>query len=68
MRGVVTVGAAALLLAGCHKEPDFNARFDKAQHELEASAKAIDRDIAASASASDAGSATQEAGEQAPPT
>ncbi len=68
MRRTVAVCTLALLLAGCHKEPDFNERFDKAQHELEASAKSIDRDIAASASASDAASATQEAVEPAPTT
>ena len=56
MRGAVIAGLiAALALGGCSRKPDFNQRYDAARHQLEASAAAIDRDIAASASAGDPG-------------
>ena len=37
-----------LLLAACDKEPDFDARYDKAAKEIEARAKVMDTDIAKS--------------------
>lgn len=38
---------AALLLAGCRSEPSFDERFDKASQEVEARARAMDKDVAA---------------------
>ena len=35
-----------LLLAACHREPDFDERYDKAAAEIEARAKAMDADVA----------------------
>ena len=35
-----------LLIAACGKEPDFDARYDKAAQEIETRAKAMDADIA----------------------
>lgn len=46
-----------LLLLGCGRQPDFDERYAKASQQLEASATAIDAEIAASASASDAAAA-----------
>ncbi|MDR6832025.1 MULTISPECIES: hypothetical protein [unclassified Sphingopyxis] len=43
-----------LLLMGCKDEPDFEARYDKAAEEIEARAKAMDADIAASEAAAKA--------------
>lgn len=49
----------ALVLSGCGRnQPDFGERYEAARQQLEASATAIDHDIAASASASDAAAAT----------
>ncbi len=49
----------ALVLSGCGRnQPDFGERYETARQQLEASATAIDHDIAASASASDAAAAT----------
>lgn len=39
---------ALFLLTGCKDEPDFEMRYDKAAEEIEARAKAMDADIAAS--------------------
>ncbi|WP_033072935.1 hypothetical protein [Sphingopyxis sp. MWB1] len=36
---------ALLTLAACQREPDFDTRFDEAQAEIEARAKALDADI-----------------------
>ena len=35
-----------LLLAACHREPDFDERYDKAAKEIEARARTMDADIA----------------------
>lgn len=48
------------LLAACEKEPKFEDRFDKANQEIEARAKAMDADIAA------ADKAAKDAGEEEP--
>ena len=37
-----------LLLAACHQEPSFDERYDKAAKEIDARAKAMDKDIAES--------------------
>ena len=50
------------LLAACEKEPKFEDRFDKANQEIEARAKAMDADIAA------ADKAAKDAGEAEPKT
>jgi hypothetical protein len=59
MRRAKTVLAVlALLLFDCgRKQPDFDERYATARQKLEASAAAIDNDIVASASASDAAAA-----------
>ena len=44
MRGVLLF--LPLLLAACHREPDFDERYDKAAKEIEARAKTMDADIA----------------------
>ncbi|MGH6649802.1 MAG: hypothetical protein ACREB7_01595 [Sphingopyxis sp.] len=49
-----------LLLAACKEEPKFEDRFDKAEKEIGARAKAMDADIAA------ADKAAREAGEGTP--
>ena len=66
MRGAGTgLALLALLLAGCErKPPDFDQRYDHARTQLEASAAAIDRDIAASASASDAADTAPDAAQK----
>jgi len=47
-----------LLLAACKEEPKFEDRFDKAEKEIDARAKAMDADIAAAdKAAKDAGEA-----------
>lgn len=48
MRRAVFLLTAPLLLAACHKEPDFEERYHKAAEEIEARAKAMDADIAKS--------------------
>ncbi|MBC7160119.1 MAG: hypothetical protein H5U21_08745 [Porphyrobacter sp.] len=48
---------AAILLAGCRQEPDFDERYDKAQAAIRARAAAIDRDLAAAAREARAGAA-----------
>ncbi len=60
MRSAMIAGAiagliAGLALGGCSRKPDFNQRYDAARHQLEAAAAAMDRDIAASATAGDPG-------------
>lgn len=45
---------APFLLTACNKEPDFDERYDKAAQEVEARAKAMDADIAASEAAAKA--------------
>ena len=54
----------ALVLFGCRKQPDFDQRYTAARQKLEASAAAIDNEIVASASASDAAAATKTGSEQ----
>ena len=52
----------ALLLGGCgRQQPDFDERYATARQKLEASAAAIDHELAASASASDAAAASTDA-------
>ena len=46
---------AAILLAGCRQEPDFDERYEKAQAAIRARAAAIDRDLAAAAREARAG-------------
>jgi len=53
MRGVLLL-LPILLLMGCKDEPDFDARYDKAAQDIEARAKAMDADIAASEAAAKA--------------
>lgn len=48
----------AFVLLGCGRQPDFDERYATASQQLEASATAIEHEIAASASASDAAAAT----------
>lgn len=61
MRRAVFLLTAPLLLAACHKEPDFEERYHKAAEEIEARAKAMDADIAKSgAVASDGAAAASE--------
>ncbi len=48
MHHVAFLVAVPLLLGACHKEPDFEERYDKAAEEIEARAKAMDADIAKS--------------------
>ena len=56
---VPVVLLALLLVSGCgRQQPDFDERYAAARQKLEASAAAIDHEIAASASASDAAAAT----------
>lgn len=43
-----------LLLAACHREPSFDERYDKAAKEIDARAKAMDKDIAESEKAAKA--------------
>ncbi|OHD02303.1 MAG: hypothetical protein A2885_10255 [Sphingopyxis sp. RIFCSPHIGHO2_01_FULL_65_24] len=51
-----------LLLAACKEEPKFEDRFDKAEKEIDARAKAMDADIAAAdKAAKDAGEAEPKA-------
>lgn len=45
-----------LLLAACHDEPSFDERYDKAAKEIDARAKAMDKDIAESERAAKAAS------------
>ena len=47
MRGPLLL-LSMVLLAACHKEPDFEERYDKAAKEIEARAQAMDADIARS--------------------
>ena len=59
MRRVRLIAAAAVLLAGCQREPEtFDDRYSAARQQLDASAAAIDREIEASASA-DAANASE---------
>ena len=59
MRRVRLIAAAAVLLAGCQREPEtFDDRYNAARQQLDASAAAIDREIEASASA-DAANASE---------
>ena len=52
MRRVRLIAAAAVLLAGCQREPaTFDDRYNAARQQLDASGAAIDREIEASASA-----------------
>ena len=56
MRRVRLIAAAAVLLAGCQREPaTFDDRYNAARQQLDASGAAIDREIEASASADAAG-------------
>ena len=48
MRAAPILFVPLLLLAACDKEPDFDARYEKAAKEIEARAKAMDTDIAKS--------------------
>jgi len=43
-----------LLLAACHQEPSFDERYDKAAKEIDARAKAMDKDIVESEKAAKA--------------
>ena len=53
------IAAAAVLLAGCQREPEtFDDRYNAARQQLDASGAAIDREIEASASA-DAANASE---------
>ncbi len=47
----------ALVLLGCCRKPDFDERYTAARQKMEASASAIDHEIAASDGASDAAAA-----------
>lgn len=47
--GPAALVAAAILLAGCRQEPDFDARYEKAEAAIRARAAAIDRDLTAAA-------------------
>ena len=47
MRAIVPI-LPLLLLAACQDEPDFDTRYDKAVEAIDARAKAMDADIAAS--------------------
>lgn len=38
---------ALLALSACHKEPDFDARYDEAQDRIKATAADLDKDIKA---------------------
>ena len=51
--------AAAVLLAGCRQEPDFDERYDKAEAAIRARAAAIDRDLAAAERKAHAAAAAQ---------
>ena len=58
---VPVVLLALLLLGSCgRQQPDFDERYAAARQKLEASAAAIDHEIAASASASDAAAGTND--------
>ena len=52
MRGLAIL--LPLLLAACHQEPSFDERYDKAAKEIDARAKAMDKDIAESEKAAKA--------------
>lgn len=38
---------AQLALSACHKEPDFDARYDETQNKIEARAAEMDKDLKA---------------------
>lgn len=59
MRRAVTIWAVfVVVLSGCGRKPDFDERYTAARQKLEASASAIDHELAASAGASDAAAAS----------
>lgn len=66
MRGCIAI--AVLTLAGCHKQPSFDERYDKAQAEIHDKAAAIDAELAkqekqqASSRSAASGAATGPAG------